>query len=255
MKLIGYLIIAVCVITGALSTITAYHIDINKLTDEQLMVSDSAYVHLNHGAGIVQTDHAEGAAHDPVPLYEQGAELTPDVLAALRASDVGRVRVKEFSYARWDMWWLFAISVVGLIAGGMMVKASVRKEIAEADAASALNPSGTPAGALARILEIVESLETDLPGISNEHEQMQTIIDRLDEMQKELSMQIVEGRTLLIGKLGMRGFAEFMDAFSRLERTLNRAWSAAADGVGHEAMACLDEAFEMKDFVRSKLPA
>jgi hypothetical protein len=255
MKLLGYLVIAICVITGALSTITAYHIDINKLTDEQLKISDTEYVHLNYGAGLVDSGHDDGVEHDPVPLYEQGVELTPAVLTVLRASDVGRVRVKEFSFARWDMWWLFAISVVGLIAGGIMVKSAVRNEIAAADAASAANPTGTPAGALARILEIVKSLENDLPGMQDEHEQMQAIIDRLDEMQKELSMQIVDGRTMLIGKLGMRGFAEFMDAFSKLERTLNRAWSAAADGVGHEALACLDEAFGMTEAVRSKLPS
>ena len=33
-----------------------------------------------------------------------------------------------------------------------------------------------------------------------------------------------------------------MDAFSRLERALNRAWSAAADGALDEALRCVDDA-------------
>ena len=33
-----------------------------------------------------------------------------------------------------------------------------------------------------------------------------------------------------------------MSAFSRMERTLNRAWSAAADGVAAEALQCIDDA-------------
>ncbi len=254
MKLIGYLIITVCVITGALSTITAYHVDVQKYTDEQFKISDNEYAHLNHGGGLKETEHADGTAHAPEPLYEQGTELTPDVLASLREAGVHRVRVKEFTFARWDMWWLFLLSVIGLTAGGMLVKATVRKQIAAADAAHAAHPSGSPSGALTRILEIVASLERDLPGMASDEDRMQAIIDRLDEMQKELVLQIVEGRTMLIGKLGMRRFAEFMDAFSRLERTLNRAWSASADGVCEEALICLDEAFAMTDLVRSKLP-
>lgn len=256
MKLIGYLIITICVVTGALSTITAYHVDVQNLSDDDFKVSETEYAHLNYGAGLKEAEHADGDGgdHAPEPLFKQGTELTPEVLAVLRESGTERVRIKEFGWNRWDMWWLFAISVVGLIFGGMLVKTAVRKEIAESDARAQAKPKGSPRAAVDRILEIVAGLERDLPNMSSDEERMDAVIDRLDEMQKELAHQVVEGRTMLIGKLGMGGFAEFMDAFSRFERTLNRAWSAAADGVADEAMACLDEAFAMKDAVRSKLP-
>ena len=61
------------------------------------------------------------------------------------------------------------------------------------------------------------------------------------------------GRDVLVGTLGMAGFAALMDAFSRLERTLNRAWSAAADGVLDEAQRCVDEAVALAPEVERRL--
>ena len=68
-----------------------------------------------------------------------------------------------------------------------------------------------------------------------------------------LALQVVEGRDALVADLGMAGYAELMDAFSRLERALNRAWSAAADGVPDEALRCVDEAVALAPEVENRL--
>ena len=54
---------------------------------------------------------------------------------------------------------------------------------------------------------------------------------RLDGIQATHLAAFVEARPELIGRYGIAGFARIMDSFAAGERTLNRAWSAAADGV------------------------
>ena len=51
--------------------------------------------------------------------------------------------------------------------------------------------------------------------------------------------EFVEARSPLIAQLGLAGFAEVMDRWAAAERQINRAWSAAADGVYEEVVDCL----------------
>ena len=69
---------------------------------------------------------------------------------------------------------------------------------------------------------------------------MHHITDRLDGVQQTHLAAFVDARPELIGRYGIAGFARIMDAFAAAERTLNRAWSAAADGVLPAAVEALE---------------
>ena len=116
------------------------------------------------------------------------------------------------------------------------------KEIVEHEATNQSEQANNPKHVVQTILEIARSLHEDLPKLSTESEKTNVIITRIDRVQKHLSMQIVDSRNVLISQLGLTGVAEFMDADSRMERALNRAWSAAADGVLDEAFDCISTA-------------
>lgn len=251
MKLIGFLIIAACVVLGAATASTAYLPRLD-LPDEAFRVNAESFVTLRSGAGVKEP---EDILAPPVPLVAAGTELTPAVLSELRAEKVVRVRVREFSFARWSHKWHFLLAVAGLLAGGFLVKTAQKRAIAEGESLAASRPGGTPTQAVGAIIGVIDSLLQDLPGIASEEERLETIIARIDDVQRIHVMTVVDGRSMLVGRLGLGGFAEFMDVFSTMERLLNRAWSAAADGVEAESMLCLNEAAAIKDLVREKLGA
>jgi len=254
MRLIGYLTMTTSLVVGAIATTTAY---VPVLTgDDAWLAVGPGYAHLNAPAGAERD--ATGAlrvddAGSRIALVETGTELTPGVQAQLRAAGVQRVRVKEFSLARWQYAWLFAVAVIGLVSGGLVVKRDARQEVLRQVANASARPQGSPQHAVRQIVAVAQSLQRDLPNMSSDPDRVRAIIDRIDRVQKELSLQVTDGRSVLIGRLGLSGFAEFMTAFSRLERTLNRAWSAAADGVVDEALSCVDEAVEYAPEVEKKL--
>lgn len=82
---------------------------------------------------------------------------------------------------------------------------------------------------------------------------LRTIIDRLNEAQRKHMEAFIVSRPQLIERLGLAGFAELMDSYAAFERQVNRAWSAAADGVYEEAVECLDNASELLEETMDKL--
>ncbi len=190
-------------------------------------------------SGVVVTGAA--GAPDAVPLAKGNDRLAGEVLAAVRGSSDGRVRVKSFSFARWDLWWLFALSVLGLIVGGLLVRTQTKREIAAKAAADDKSPE-SPTAAIAHITGGLRGLRAELDGIHDVESRLDRIVRTLGEMQQTHIAAVVGGRATLVGKLGLGGFAEFMDRFSVAERQINRAWSAAADGAHEEALASLDRA-------------
>ncbi len=239
----GNLLIAVSLVLGALASTTAY---VPRLTgDDSALAVGDGYTHLNAAAGV-ETDAAgrlalaaDGAR---IPLVDAGTELTPPVQARLRAAGVQRVRVKEFSIGRWQHAWLFGLAVIGLIAGSALVKREAAGALRRRPAARGTVAQETPQAVLARIVVIARDLQRELPGMPDDAARTQAILERVGHVQTELSLQVVEGRDVLVAALGLARFAELMDAFSRLERALNRAWSAAADGALDEALRCIDAA-------------
>ena len=254
MRGIGNLVITVSLVLGAIASTTSY---VPRLTaDDAALAAGDGYAHLNAPAGA-ETDAAGEFVLSPdgarIPLVAAGAELTPEVQARLRAAGVRRVRVREFRVARWQHAWLFVLAVVGLVAGSVLVKRDAARALRRRQAEAGGQPRGTPQAALAEIIAAARDLQRDLPEVSADADKARVIIERVGRVQAVLALQVVEGRDVLVGTLGMAGFAELMDAFSRLERVLNRAWSAAADGVLDEAQRCVDEAVALAPEVERRL--
>lgn len=244
MKLLGYLFMTICLCTGCIAATTAYSPPLS-LPDAQLVGLDLA-----SPAGVVLGEHGE-----PEPLVdpEKTPTITPEVLKELREAGVKRVHVKEFSFARWPHWWIMAVSIVGLVIGALFVKTATRKEI-RASAAVAAKEGETPEHAIATLHQELEGLVRDLETVGDhERARLEMIVDRVGEMQRGPCATIADARTRLTGKLGLAGFAEFMDRFSTFERQLNRAWSAAADEVLGESETALAAAQEILPAVEGKL--
>jgi len=238
MKLIGSLVVIASLVFGVLSAATAYLPKLS-LPDERLL-------------GLTLNAHAGG----PPPIAKPGDSLTPELLATLRAEGVERVRVKEFALDRWSHSLWFALSVLALTHAGLTVKQAARAQYAEkGTGATRESPVSAARDALARVREIARGLADDLPGIADEHDRCRTIVHRLDEVQRQHALTIVEAKPALIAALGMGGFAEFMDHFSAGERNLNRAWSAAADNHAPEAERSLAAAHEPLDRAAERLGA
>ncbi len=254
MHVLGNLIIAVSLVLGALASTTAY---VPQLTaDAAALAAGDGYAHLNAPAGA-ETDAAgrfvlsdEGAR---IPLAAAGAELTPALQARLRAAGVQRVRVREFSMRRWQHAWLFGLAVIGLVAGSALVKRPAGPARRQRPTAPGRGAPQSPQAVLARITATARDLQRELPALPDDTARMRAILERVGHVQTELSLQVVEGRNLLVAALGLARFAELMDAFSRLERALNRAWSAAADGVLDEALRCVEDAAAQAPEVERRL--
>lgn len=256
MRAAGNLVIAVSLVLGAVAATTAY---VPLLTaDDAALAVGGGYAHLNAPAGVERDAAGEfvlTATGARIPLVAADTELTPEIQARLRGAGVQRVRIKEFSIARWQHAWLFVLAVVGLVAGGVLVKRDAARALRRRQADSVAQARGTPQAALAEIIAIARELQRDLPGMSGDSDQARAILERVGHVQTDLSLRVVEGRDVLVGTLGLARFAELMDAFSRMERVLNRAWSAAADGVLDEAVRCVDEAAAHAPEVERRLGA
>ncbi|MGD1915411.1 MAG: hypothetical protein ACFCBV_04385 [Phycisphaerales bacterium] len=238
MKLVGFLLITASLVLGVAAAPTAYLPSLD-LPDEELIG-----LTLNSSAGAQMPDPPPS---DPTaagePIANQDDELTAELLATLRSAGVERVRVKEFSFARWSGKWLFLLAVAGLIGGAALVRIDMRKRLAASKEAQADAPAAeSPAGALAAITEAIEGLRRDLPHMTTDHDREAAIVERLTEAQSVHVPAFVEGRERIIADHGLGGFAELMDRFAAMERLINRAWSAAADGVYEESADCLERA-------------
>ncbi len=282
MKLIGNLLLTICLISGMISAATAYFAstDLDPSAFEES--KDSAgvvhYARLaapagaqkitqetldnlraQYEAGDLTAEEYTNKRRTPEPilkddLHKDGTELTPERLEELKDAKVKHVFLKEFSFARWTYWWVFAISAVGLFVGSMLVRTASKREIA---AAAVSAPGGgaamTPEASLDSIHEIIAKLRRDLPGISDERERLRTIIARLDEAQKTHIVAFIDARPLLVSKMGLGGYSELMDQFAAAERQINRAWSAAADNVYIESEICLARADELLEETKKKI--
>jgi hypothetical protein len=244
-KPIGLLIIAAALVLGVSVAPTAY-LPMLDLPDEQLIG-----LTLNAPAGEVRPDglppHRTGE-----PLAEPDTKITADLLALLRDNGVERVRVKEFAFARWSGRWWFLLAVFGLLSGAMLVRLDIRQRLA-ASADESGTSATSPQAALAAITETIDALRRDVPLMTTGHDRQAAIIERLGEVQAVHVPAFVDGRERLVSKHGLSGYAAIMDRFAAMERQINRAWSAAADGVDEEATDCIERAAALADQTRAAL--
>jgi len=232
MRLLAYVLIASSLVAGALAALTAYTPPLGAAA-----ASDTPLT-LNAPAG-----RDPDAPERPLltPDAEAPVRLTRDLVAQLVEQRVDRVRVKEFAFGRWDLGWLFGLSALGLLAGGLIIR---REDLRHVASLLAAEPSDaeTPHYALAAARREVEALLRDVraAAVGTDPE----IARRLDAVQSTHLLAFVEARPELIGRFGIAGYARLMDAFASAERSLHRAWSAAADHAQHEAVASLERGLE-----------
>ncbi len=228
MRLIAYLMLTVCVAAGALSAATAYLAPLS-LDDEVLV-----------GRTLAES---AGKGADGNALVPAGTVLDEASLASLRGAGVKYVQITEFSLSTWGTPFMaaFALSVVGLAAGGMMIRVDARRRLAGTAAPDA-TATDTPEFTIQLLTESVYQLRKDLPGLPDEPARLHAIIGRLDHAQRSHVADFIDARQALIGRHGLGGYAMIMDRFAAAERQINRAWSAAADGVYDEAETCLKAA-------------
>jgi hypothetical protein len=244
MKLLAFLIIAVSLVIGVIGAMTAYLAPLSLL-DERLVG-----VELNGNAGL---DPADPSGR--TPLARRGDEITPQLLAQLRDQKITRVHVKDFDFARWTGWPFFLIGAVGLFGGAMFVRSINRRTLramGPSAAAGAADQPGAPEAPIYAIRRGIDTLRTQLPTLAD-GDKMDVIIEIFGEAQRIHIPAFIAARPQLVARLGLAHYAQLMDSFAAAERQLNRAWSAAADGVLDESLDCVDAAHELLAQAEAKL--
>jgi hypothetical protein len=243
MRTVAYLLIFVSLVGASLSATTAYAPTLGAVAEsaEPLTLAAPA------GRDPAEPNKpavAPGTAREPV-------RLTPDVVGRLAALNVERVRVKEFSLGRWREAWIFGASMLGLVAGGLLIRHEAHREIRVRTAGSTPG-AGSPQFLLGAAYEDVERLLREVTGVPNEQQAVE-IRRQIDTIQATRLAPFAAARPELMGRYGVAGFARLMDPFAAAERQLNRAWSAAADHVLPEAIGSLQDALASLDRARTRL--
>jgi hypothetical protein len=243
MRLAANLLLVAGLILGVIGAVTAYLPPLSLPDDHLIGLT------LNSPAGS-RTDETGKV----VPIAPKDAVLDTVMISDLRSSRTSRVRVKEFSLDRWPEWWMFVAGCAGLTVGALINRREARRALALAGAEQSGRGAG-PEASLATIIAEVERLRRDLPTIAGARERERAILDRIGHLQQTAIADFVSARTILLGRLGMAGFARLMDSFAAAERQINRAWSAAADEVEAESAASLARAADLLAEAQRRLAA
>ncbi len=218
MKYLAYVLITFGLIAGSLAAVTAY------VPSLDMAATSESPLTLNAPAGI-------DAAGEPLatPGEDESVLLTEPLAAELAEAGVQRVRVKEFAFGRWDLGWLFGISLLAMLAGGLILRREDKQQMAIL-LNKKTDETTTPAYALSAACQEIDELLAALDELPPETH-TDAITSRLDALQDTHLAAFVDARAELIGRYGIAGYARLMDSFAGAERALNRSWSAAADGV------------------------
>lgn len=245
MRVTGTLIIWGSLALGVVSVVTAYTPSL-RLADELL-----TGLHLAAPAGV-KVDGAGRPLRDArgrlLPLAGPGARLTPALLAELRAAGAHFVTVKQFDWRRWPGRWWFVLGCAGLIGGATLVKRGARRQVT-AQGESAMEGPRTAVEAMQREVAALRAAWMKL----GPRERLQSALERLGAVQRDHIPALVAARDSLIARSGLGAYAQLMAVFAAAERQLNRAWSAAADGVEGEVHDCLRRADELLAVTREQL--
>ncbi|MCP3920143.1 MAG: hypothetical protein GY711_31845 [bacterium] len=275
MKLLGNLLLTVSLVLGMISAATAYFGFVSSDSDFSedgelarlkapagaipLTQADLDTLRQRYDAGELTAEAYTAARKEVKPVVsettdEGGTRLGSETVAQLAGADVKTVFTKSFSFGRWRFWWVFLLSAIGLFAGSMMVRRAAEEEIAAAAAAGGAHEDHvTPPQAISGLLETLRTLRDELGGMDEESERLSAILARVSEVQKRYIGPFIDARPLLVGQKGLGGYAELMDRFAAAERQLNRAWSAAADGVLEESVDCLARAEELFELTQESV--
>jgi hypothetical protein len=231
MQTAGYLIIVLATVLGVSAAVTAYAPRLD-LDDARLVG-----LTLNDPAGATRADDGK-----LVPLLDKGTVLTAAHLTTLREAGATRVRVKEFAPGRWAEAPLFGLACLGMLGGAALVRLARRRDDAARGDAAAGAAAATPESILAHVAGTVEGLRRDLDGLPDDPARLERVLGDLGGLQRGALPAFAGQRDVLVARASLAEFAQVMDRFAGAERQLNRAWSAAADGVLEEARLGLDRA-------------
>jgi hypothetical protein len=194
-----------------------------------------------------------GRAAPGEPVAREDTPLTPDVVERLQSAGVERVRVKTFRLSRWTHLPHFAVACVGLVAGAILTRLSTARAVRLAEQAQAGGDAVSPEAAVKELRAVARALLDDVTQLGDEEHACRAITQRLGDALRDFVPLVVEARDRLVARLGLGGYASFMDAFAAGERSVNRAWSAAADGALGEAVESLERAGERLEIAEAKL--
>jgi hypothetical protein len=244
MKWFTPLLLALSLAAGTIACMTAYS---PQLAAIEGAIEAGEEIELGAPSG-----KSVDAAGEVTPIAAVGTRLTPEIVATLRAAGVERVRVRQFSFARWSHSWMFAASAAGLAIGAVFVRresrASRKSSLQEGRSAQA------PVTALTCMRDTLRMLDSEMPALREASGGMKRVTDVLGELQATHVDTILQSRDRIIATGGLAGFATFMSAFSIMERQINRAWSAAADDVPEESGDSIRRALALMDNVLEALP-
>lgn len=243
MKLLGNLLVWICLAIGLLAATSFYAWEVgpNAAADARFQLGSNADRTTSYAELLNDVETVDGNV-----IAEADAALNPERLGLLRVAGIKRVHVKHPGTAfgamlgNWSGKWLFLGSVAGLVAGALLLRADARKQVARAHLSE--TPIASPEEIAGQIRGAIADLRGSLPAMASDHEKMHAIVHALGEVQAELVPAFAETRPMLIGKRGLGGFARIMDVFAGAERKINRSWSAAADGAFEESFVSLEEA-------------
>ncbi len=244
MRLVAWVLIIVSLVVAIVSAVTAYSPKLS-LPDNKLR-HDGEPLTLGAAAGKTTV---EGKS---APIAKAGDKLTPELVSQLRAADLNRVRVKEFSLSRWSEWWVFALGCIGMLGGAMLIRADNARQISEAGAGRG-QAAASAESALRALRQELAALRKQLASETTVDRRLKLIDTQVERMTSEHVPPFLGARPLLVAQLGLAGYAQLMDHFAAAERQLNRAWSAAADGYEQEAIECLDRAAVLLEEAEQKL--
>lgn len=249
MKLIASLVIAASLVLGLIASVTAYVPRIDAIDPHRETLT------LNAPAGQDPDDPTKPLI---MPVDEDGEEvmLTAATLEQLKDAGVERVRVKEFGvggWRRWDGLWLFVPAAIGLFIGAMMMRSVARKELAATAMAQDTPTTDAPEQLIDTAYKELTALRAELADMTDPEAKIRRILAALDRVHDHYFDPFVSARPVLVGRLGMTGYAQLMDKFAASERQFNRAWSAAADGVIDESETSLDNGVALLEETRQRL--
>lgn len=228
MKWLGNLLVLLGTVVGVTVATTAYSPRVGSEANHLVGLT------LNDPAGVREL--ADGTRE---PLLPEDTVLTAADLVELQTAGVTRVKVKEFAWSRWPEAPYFAIACLTMIGGAVLVRVSRRGR----DADDATHPSQMAAVEVLRQIDgTVGELETALAGDQDSADLCDRVLVVVSGLQKGPVTDFVAHREELLARGGMSGYAQVMDRFAAAERQLNRAWSAAADGVLDEARLSIERA-------------
>jgi hypothetical protein len=259
MRALGSILVIASLVLGSFAVATAYHVSLrgpNLRNVIGLHLASDAGVRLDASGSPVLDEQGRR-----VPIVrardEQGEPtiITNEMLNELGAGTASApvIRVMEFRWSLWGRAWWFAASVVGLVAGAALLRADQRARRQAAAAGRAAGGAGRARDAFEHVRAAVHSLRDELPS-SPETVRLEVLLERIGQLQRTDLRDFVDAREELGHLVGARRCAELMDHFAAMERQLNRAWSAAADGVWEEARASLERAAQRFPDLESLLP-